>query len=328
MNKKQQTPLGIAAQVVASTKLQEHAGVTWIDVENPRKEDLAGFVAKYNLHELQIDECLNKGHLPQVEVEPDYVFVLLHFPKYVADQHKIETDQVGIFLGRNYLLTVHGDETPSIRNFFDVCNQDREKQALYFEKSTSYLLHAIIEQYLKDLANLIHDVSCDLDNIEDMVFDGKESDAYQIGQLRHRIMRIRRILAPLQEVLDDLSSVVADSRGENIARYYRNNKKMANRLWEEVEEARETIEIYKDADFTASTGKTNAILAVLTLLFTLTIPATVIGTFYGMNILLPGGLTTGSWTFLGAYTTLKMVGIGSGLLALLMYYYFKKRSWV
>ena len=38
-----------------------------------------------------------------------------------------------------------------------------------------------------------------------------------------------------------------------------------------------------------SQEKTNKILAVLTIVFTPSISATVIGTFYGMNINLPGG---------------------------------------
>jgi magnesium transporter len=53
-----------------------------------------------------------------------------------------------------------------------------------------------------------------------------------------------------------------------------------------------------------STEKINKILGILTILFTLSIPATVIGTFYGMNIELPGGMEeTGSSHFFGDYTT-------------------------
>jgi Mg2+ and Co2+ transporter CorA len=43
-----------------------------------------------------------------------------------------------------------------------------------------------------------------------------------------------------------------------------------------------------------SQEKTNKILAMLTIVFTLSIPATVIGTFYGMNINLPGEIVMGS----------------------------------
>ena len=67
-----------------------------------------------------------------------------------------------------------------------------------------------------------------------------------------------------------------------------------------MEEAKETVEIYKDTDYMLSQEKTNKILGVLTIVFTLSIPATVIGTFYGMNINLPGGSETGILDSAGA----------------------------
>jgi magnesium transporter len=100
-----------------------------------------------------------------------------------------------------------------------------------------------------------------------------------------------------------------------------------NKLWEEIEEANETVEVYKDADFTTSTEQTNRILAILTLVFTFTIPITVVGTLYGMNVLLPGGIETGEWTFFGRYTTFIILLVLSTLMALAMYLYFKRKKW-
>ena len=46
-----------------------------------------------------------------------------------------------------------------------------------------------------------------------------------------------------------------------------------------------------------------SVLAVLTIIFTLAIPSTVIGTFYGMNVNLPGGLDD-NLMFLGTFTNI------------------------
>ena len=61
------------------------------------------------------------------------------------------------------------------------------------------------------------------------------------------------------------------------------------------------MEIYKDTDFVLSTEKTNKVLAVLTIIFTLAIPSTVIGTFYGMNVNLPGGIEDNSMILRSIY---------------------------
>jgi len=96
---------------------------------------------------------------------------------------------------------------------------------------------------------------------------------------------------------------------------------------ETLEESRETMEIYKDTDFVLSTEKTNKVLAVLTIIFTLAIPATVIGTFYGMNVELPGGIDN-SAAILGPFTTFIIVIIASSISAIMMFAYFKRHGWI
>jgi len=87
------------------------------------------------------------------------------------------------------------------------------------------------------------------------------------------------------------------------------------------------MEIYKDTDFVLSTDKTNKVLAILTIIFTLAIPSTVIGTFYGMNVNLPGG-TGDNLMFLGPFTAFIIIIIASALPAILMFTYFKKLGWI
>ena len=87
------------------------------------------------------------------------------------------------------------------------------------------------------------------------------------------------------------------------------------------------MEIYKDTDFVLSNEKTNKVLAVLTMIFTLAIPSTVIGTFYGMNVNLPGGIGE-NLMVLGPFTTFILVILASAIPAILMFIYFKKLGWI
>jgi magnesium transporter len=69
-------------------------------------------------------------------------------------------------------------------------------------------------------------------------------------------------------------------------------------------------------------------LAVLTILFTLSIPASIFATFYGMNINLPGGIETGAATFLGEYTSFIILIIASITPTVVMMYWFKREGWL
>jgi magnesium transporter len=100
-----------------------------------------------------------------------------------------------------------------------------------------------------------------------------------------------------------------------------------DKVIETLDESRETMEIYKDVDFVLSSEKTNKVLAVLTMIFTLAIPSTVIGTFYGMNVNLPGGIVDNGM-ILGPFTTFIIIILASVIPAIMMFMYFKKLGWI
>jgi Mg2+ and Co2+ transporter CorA len=68
----------------------------------------------------------------------------------------------------------------------------------------------------------------------------------------------------------------------------------------------------------------NEILAMQTILFTLSIPVTVAAAFYGMNV----GIETGSPIFLGQYTSLILLVIAAIVPVVIMMWYFKRQGWI
>lgn len=291
-----------------------------------RTPSLKNLADEYPFHPLHLEESLLGARLPQIEKEKDYVFLLLQIPGTEADG-SIVSDQVAIFLGKDYLITLHNESADELRKFFTLCENDEGMRATYFKHSTGYLLYHILEGLFKDTGDLVQGILEKLDRIEGVVFDEKSTASYEIGQLRQQITKLKRIMDFLKDVLGDLATNIDDFTGDSMSRHYHSMAKTVNRLSVALDEAKETVEIFKDADFTASSARTNQVLAVLTIIFTLTIPATLLGTFYGMNVQLPGGIEAGPWTFFGPYTTFILAVIISLGLALAMGWYFWKKKW-
>src|ERR671922_10526 len=94
-----------------------------------------------------------------------------------------------------------------------------------------------------------------------------------------------------------------------------------------LEESKETIEIYKDTDYLHGTDRSNKILAILTIVFTLSLPITIMSSLYGMNVDIPA-IEDESLKFLGRYTTFILIVIGSSAGAVAMAMYFHKIKWI
>ena len=113
---------------------------------------------------------------------------------------------------------------------------------------------------------------------------------------------------------------------EDLISYFNDIDDHVSKVLEALDESKETIEIYKDTDHMLSSEKTNKILSFLTILFTLSIPVTVVGTLFGMNIIIPGSVNHSNnlLDFLPLVIT-----IGVSVCAVVgMLYYFRKLGWL
>jgi magnesium transporter len=304
-------------------------GLTWIDIQNPTRDMIAKLGEKYSFHELNVEDCLSKIQIPKVDKYKDHIFIILHFPTTDKKTKKttLRFSQLSIFAGANFLVTVHQGDLKPLEEMFSLCKQNDKLRETYMGKSSGYLLHSIIDVLVDDLLHMLMKVVGNLEDIEDAVFD-EVAVVKEISLLRREITTLRRVVFPLKRIVLEVTKDIQKFSDEDLTQYFNDVGDHIDKVLEVLEGSRETIEIYKDTDFMLSTEKTNEILAVLTILFTLSIPVTIIGTFYGMNMNLPGGIQTGSWTFFGTYTTMIIVVLIIIACTLIMLLYFRRVGWI
>jgi magnesium transporter len=302
-------------------------GVVWLNMQKPSFADMNSLSQKYPFQKLNLEDSLSKIQIPKIDRYADHIFIILHFP--TPDKEKgFLFSQLAIFMGPEYLVTIHQGDLKPLDELFNMCRNDEHQRQATVGKSSGFLLHKIIDTLVDDLLHILMKVVGNIDDIEDSVFDERISIPRQISLLRREITTLRRIVMPLRRTMVDLSKEVQRFSKEDLAIYFKDVQDHIEKVYETLEEAKETVEIYKDTDYMLSQEKTNKILAVLTIVFTLSIPATVVGSFYGMNVPLPGGVETGAWMQLGPYTTLIFVIVISSLSALLMVFYFRRLGWM
>jgi magnesium transporter len=301
--------------------------LTWVDIQKPTREKMSTLEQLYPFHELNIEDCLSKIQIPKVDRYEDHIFVILHFPTIDKEKSIPRTTQLAIFAGFDYLVTVQQGELKPLTEMFQICKVNEKQRDSFMGTSSGYLLHSIIDLLVDDLLHILMKLEGNLDDIEDVVFDEKVAVAKEISLLRREITTLRRVVIPLKRIILDLSKDIQKFSEEDLTLYFDDVKDHIDKVIEVLEESKETIEIFKDTDFMLSTEKSNKILAVLTILFTLSIPATVVAAIYGMNVNLPGGIETGPATFFGPFTSFILLVIAAILPAVIMIWYFKRQGW-
>lgn len=314
---------------MGNLKFLRNNGFTWIDVSRPAHGDMRELGNRFSFHELNLDDCLSKVQIPKIDRYEDHLFIILHFPTIAKETSIPRSSQLCVFIGKGYLVTVHQGDLSPLVDMFELCAKSNAERQDLMGRSSGYLFHSIVDALVDNLIVTIRKVIGNFDDIEDEVFNEKISVAKEISHLRRQITSLRRMAIPLKRTVLELSTRdMQRFSEEDLTLYFDDVRDHIDKAIEELEESKEVIEIYKDTDFMHGVDKSNKILAVLTIIFTLSIPATLIGSFYGMNVSLPGGVETGLWTFLGEFTTFIMMLAAAAGGAIGMTLYFRRLGWV
>lgn len=313
---------------IEGLEVLNHGGLTWISIEKPTQESIRSLARRYPFHALNLEDCLSKVQLTKIDEHEGYVFVVLHFPTFSEQRGVIVSSQLSVFLGDNYLVTIHQGDLKPLVDIYNLCKKDENQRQGYMGEDSSYLLYRIIDRLVDDVFPILDKMLRDLDSVEDRVFDEKREAIREVTSLRREIADLRRIILPLKMVTVEVAMKAQVFAKQDHSAYFSDVKDHIEKVWRTLEECKDTIEIYKDTDFMLSVERTNKILSFLTIFFTLSIPATLVGTFYGMNITLPGGIEAGAWMFFGPYTTLLVLIIASIVPALVMLGLFHLRGWI
>jgi magnesium transporter len=320
----------------ADEVIQSHAetiqgnGFSWMDIQNPDRAEIEKLGQIYNFNTLNLDDSISKIQLSKIDNYDNHSFIILHFPPLVLKRGMPKFSQLAVFIGKDYLVTIHYGELKPLVDMFAQCKENAQLRSELLGKSSGFLLYKIIDALVDDLLHTLRRIIANLDEIEDDVFDENKSTPKKISLLRREITILRRIVNPLRKIVLETSKNTQrfSNPDDDLVIHFDDVIDHIDKVVETLEESKETMEIYKDTDFMLSTEKSNKILATLTIIFTLTIPPTIVGALYGMNVNLPGGIETGSWDFFGPYTTLIIMLVISFIPSLLMFLYFYNKKWL
>lgn len=303
--------------------------LTWINVKRPTEQQMQYLAQNYAFHPLALDDCLSKVHLPKIDEYENYVFIILHFPVFDPGTRICSPSQIAIFLGKNLLVSVHSGDLKPLVNLPLICQKDDKVCGEYMDKDPCYLLYRIVDALVDYCFPIADKTLSNLSGIEDKVFDPKADVSHEVTILRRDIAAQRRIIRLVKNVVAGLDDKVERFAEADLKAYFGDINDHLDHLWNDIEECHETVEIFKDTHLLLRQERTNKIMAVLTILFTMSLPATVIATIFGMHANIPGGSETGGWIGpLGVYTTFIVVLLVSFVSAAIMFLIFRRSRWL
>lgn len=303
-------------------KILKEQNLGWINIDQVDADALAFLKKNYNFHKLDYEDLQTENHTPKIDSYNNYLFVVLQFPHWRADQEIFVLNELDIFIGDNYLITVQNNKTKEMKNSFYKCLKNKNAKKDWMGRSSGYLLYKLIEALYHDIQPILNNMGKKLSEMETDVFAGEQNSQLvkELGLYRRNIMHLRRILDPQRYVIATLSHTRRAFLDESLSLYFDNVTDHLNKLWAIVDTYRETVEGLHVTIESLIKRRTNKVISALTIISVSLLPLTLLSGIYGMNI---NGLP-----YAGDPLRVLMIFIGLAVVILLVILLMRNKKWL
>ncbi len=294
--------------------------LTWIDIEHPTEKETEYLAQHYPFHPLDLDDCLSRIQRPKIDEYKDYLFLVLHFPVFNKEARVTTPSQVSVFIGQDYLITLHKGELKPLVKLFRECQIDEESRQEHFSKGPGYILYRIIDRLVDYCLPISNKMLENIEDVEEKIFsDRTRSQIREISILRRDIISFRRIIWPMRAVIGSLEPKARRFAKMDLAVYFGDTVDHLDKIWDALDEYKEIIEGLNDTHDSLASNRTNEVMRILTIIATILLPITLLASIWGMNIPLP--FQNSSYALL--YIILIMIAIIASML-----YFFRRQHWI
>lgn len=304
----------------------ENPSKTWIRVWGLHDlEKLKTIWSYFNLHPLVQEDIVNTSQRPKVEEYEDNLFIILRMLHYTDGEHVVlDSEQVAIVLGENYVLSFQESDTP---HFAPILERLKVVGSRLRKLGPDYLTYALIDTVVDYYFKVLNELGERLEETEEeLIVDPTDNTFHKIHLMRREAIFFRKSVWPLRDMIN---TVIRDDNrfiDDQIKVYMRDVYDHMVQIIDNIENYREMIIGLHDMYMSHTSNKMNEVMKLLTIIATIFIPLTFIAGIYGMNFnpeTSPYNMPELSW-----YWGYPAVWASMVLVAVIMVFYFKRKDWL
>src|ERR671915_604816 len=279
----------------ARAEIIEAPGLRWINIERPRQIDRAWVEERFEFHPLDYEDVFSRNQRPKVDEYDDYLFIVLHFPRYDKAVGRLNAAEVDLFVGPDFLVTIPNEPLQPIEYLFERCRTNEELRDSLFSKGSGYLLYKIVDDLVDSSFPMLRKIGNKLERLEEEIFEGNSAEVVRdISNVKQEIINLRKSVRPQRAAIGDLESSKARYMAEDV--YYEDITDASELVWDMLENYKEVVEALESTNEAEIAHRSNEVFRVLTAISVIVLPLTLVASIWGMNVHVPGeGSRTAFW---------------------------------
>jgi magnesium transporter len=308
----------------------------WLDLSRPSAEEMDHLAERLHLHPLAVEDALTGHQRPKVEEYDGFFFLVFYALTQQAraasgdatapaggatvdGDSGVKKQELRVFVGKHYLLTVHDDPIPVL----DEAERRWKRNAQQAEWGSGILLYSlldsIVDQYFPILDALVERA----EDLDERIFASRMRErgfTYDLLSLKRTFLELRRVISPERDVLNVLTNRDSPVFNQHTLVYFRD-------VYDHVARVSDTLDLYRDqltstmdASLAIASNDLNVVMRTLTAVTIILMSASLIAGIYGMNFV---NIPELHWALGYLYALALMAAI-----SLALWYYFRRVHWL
>ena len=302
-----------------SDRLADPGTVVWLDLAAPTMADLQTISEEFSLDPLAMEDAVTARERPKLDRYADHLFVNVYATYLDASSGELETSEIAAFVTPQALITVRKDEHFDAAELTAVWDANPDLGS----SGVGFLLHGLLDLVVDSHFVAVQALDDELESLEDHLFDVGRSAGVDVPrrsfELRKSLVRMRRVVLPMREVVNTLMRRNLGVVDEAVAPYYQDVYDHVLRATEWTESLRDFVTTILETHLTIQSNRLNETMKKLTGWAAIIAVPTAVTGFFGQNVPYPG---FGHKSGLYASVAIMLV------IATALYVSFKRRGWL
>ncbi|MCC6817581.1 MAG: magnesium/cobalt transporter CorA [Bacteroidia bacterium] len=299
-------------------KYKDKDSVSWISVKGVHDSEKVQEICNlYGIHPLIQEDILNTQQRTKIEEFEDYIFITFKNILHNEITKEIETEQISLLLGQNYLISFQESEN---KLFDEIILRIETSKGTIRNRKSDYLLYKILDTAVDQYFVNIDHIEDQLEVLEDEIMRNPNTNtSLNIQELKKQLLLMGKYILPMREVLNKLEAGTNELLEQRNLNYFRDVYDHTYQAYESIESQKSLLNDLMNLNFTLMSNRLNEVMKLLTIISTIFMPLSFLTGVFGMNFKYFPGMNhpDAIYYFWGVV----------GLIFISMFLYFRNKKW-
>jgi magnesium transporter len=257
--------------------LERRGEFFWLNLEQPRDEQLNMLEELFGFHHLAIEGSRKFSQRPKLDGYGEYAFVVFYGAR--DGDERLNLVEVHLFVSGSYVISIHRGGCPPLEELREALERDPRK-------GEQFILYRIFDALTDSFFPILTSMDDEIDVIEDEII-GRPSDEQlqRLFRLKRDLIALRRIVTPQRDMfasaIDDITALPGLEPSSHD--YFRDVYDHLIRISDQIDSYRDLLTSAMDVYLSTVSNRLNEVMKQLTIIATIFLPLAFVTGFFGQN---------------------------------------------